>query len=559
METIRATFPNDTEWERKLWKKVSITQTLTELFDNARRAGATGINVEMDQSKGNTSITVRDDGQTVNNLTVMLAYGKSGWSEGEAMHSPVSGCGLYALSAYPGSRIQAIEPVAGGRHRRQEVELTPNHFAGKAEATINEEIRESQQQGTEVTFDAGDLSRHAVRQAVATAAAYMPIPVRWDGTEMKRRIFLDEAVESIEAGGFRFGIYANDDRRKPNMNIHGRTLHGETRTARVQDTIWSVRADAVGEISCLKREAGGRQTLTADETTMAFRTTAERVLLEALGRINATAHAPTTLHDQARAVGVTLPPNQPWLKPWNPRAGERRNGLARPEAVPRNALLVAFESNNPDRDAAVLRHAASLDARTPPLFRPDEAYEQQEWYENLPRIIGITTLVTRGDERVDVSTETTRETAGRDQLVERIELQLDTADGGGNSGSTTIDARYGTTTRRDEHRLDEATVYVARDAGASIEELTELLASAYFANDGESAAGEVEQYRRFRAEAEYRAVRLLASRKRADQTQIERTIENEVLHRILRAPDDNEEIVIRINGRKVDVTFETMR
>ena len=558
METIRATFPDDTEAAREVWKGVTITETLTELFDNARRAGASAIEVEMDHSKGNTSITVRDDGQAVKDLGVMLAYGKSGWTEEEAMQGPLSGCGLYALSAYRSSRIAVMHPVAEGRHLTREVNLTPKHFAGKAAATIEADNRESGQQGTEVTFDAGDLSRHAVRQAVATAAAYMPIPVRWDGTEMKRKIFLDDAVESIVVGGFRFGIYANDDRTKANVNIHGRTVHGETRTARVQDTVWSVRADAVGDIGGLKLQVESRQWLRTDNDTMNFRTRAERVLLEGLGRINATTHAPTALHNQARGVGITLPPNQPWLKPWNPRAGERRNGIARPEAVPHNALLVAFQSDNPDRDIAVLRHAASLDSRTPPLFAPDKAYEHQEWYENRPRIVSITTLVTRGGDRVDVSKEAATETARQDQLVERVELQLNTVDGAGNAGSTTIDARYATTTREDEYGLEEATIYVARDAGASIEELTQLLVSAYFASDKEPFAHQEEQERRFRAVGEYRAVRLLASRKQADQTQIARTIENEVLYRIVRQPDENEEIVIRINGRKVDVTFETI-
>ena len=554
MTTIRATHPEGCDHELAAWKAASITQTLTELFDNARRAGAKCIQVETHLAAGNITVAVSDDGRGIGNPATLLAYRASGWELRDGLDAPVSGCGLYALSAYSKSRIRTLRERDLEGHNGWEIELTPEHFAGKAEAAVKPVAGDTDRNGCEIRFEAGDVSRQAVWQAVRAAAVYMPTEVRCDGWTARQRTFLDDAVESTVAGGFRFGIYADDGQDRPNVRIHGRVVHGGVESVEVQNTSWSVRANAMGYIGNISLHPLDRAWLGESAGDDEFRRMAERVLFETLGRMNATAHATTTVHERARKAGVTLPPNQPWLERWS--TGRRdKNASPRPEVVPPNARIVAFAHDRrhvPQRDGAVLEHAAGLDNRTRPLFAPDCRYEGQEWYDNLPRIVEIATEIEDGRQRRNVTTGPANGEV-EDALVDRIVLRVQTLRGSGDAEPLWFETRYATTTPTDKHGLENASIYVSRESGASVEELTDLLMQAYFTNDDEQGPARNKKERRFRRRAEYRAMRLIAGIEAAERREIAAAIEDEVLDQIREQGHEHKEIVIRIRGREVEV------
>ena len=78
----------------------TLADAFVELIQNARRAGATRIQVLTDtfpEAEGSVSIrvTVTDDGNGIANPAVLLSFGESGWDEDTARREDPAGIGVY--------------------------------------------------------------------------------------------------------------------------------------------------------------------------------------------------------------------------------------------------------------------------------------------------------------------------------------------------------------------------------------------------------------------------------------------------------------------------------
>ena len=134
-----------------------------ELFQNARRAGASRINVEV----SDTEIVVSDNGRGIETPQVLVDFGRSDYPGRE--HEEPAGMGLYSL-AQRQTEINS-RPRNG---KAWTVSMTPDVFSGKAEAQVR--LSDSPpHHGTVVRFER--KKKEWPESDARVAGLYLPIAV----------------------------------------------------------------------------------------------------------------------------------------------------------------------------------------------------------------------------------------------------------------------------------------------------------------------------------------------------------------------------------------------
>jgi hypothetical protein len=82
----------------------------TEILQNARRAGASAIDVWIEEAQpGCCIVTVHDDGRGIGNFQDLLTLGKSGWNTETQVTEDPAGMGFFALCR---SEVKLYQPSA---------------------------------------------------------------------------------------------------------------------------------------------------------------------------------------------------------------------------------------------------------------------------------------------------------------------------------------------------------------------------------------------------------------------------------------------------------------
>lgn len=71
---------------------------LHEMFQNARRAGATCIAVDLTEQDGRSLLHIRDDGCGIDDPAALLMLGHSGWGADIARSEDPAGMGMFSLA-----------------------------------------------------------------------------------------------------------------------------------------------------------------------------------------------------------------------------------------------------------------------------------------------------------------------------------------------------------------------------------------------------------------------------------------------------------------------------
>ena len=199
--TIRARVHEDAIGRVTRFFNATTVETLNELFQNARRAGATRIDVRIADG------AVTDDGGGITDPAALLAFGQSRWNTKAAQREDPAGMGVYALARRPHvsirSRPRPTSPDATATPGWQ-VRLPPAHFLGKEHVILDTTDGDRMPIGTEVTFE--DDKAHPAD--VKTAARYFPLPVACNGEDVERLDFLHDTLHTEERRGIRIGAYA---------------------------------------------------------------------------------------------------------------------------------------------------------------------------------------------------------------------------------------------------------------------------------------------------------------------------------------------------------------
>ena len=543
-KTIRARVHEDAIGRVTRFFNATTTETLNELFQNARRAGATRIDVRI----AGGEVTVRDDGGGIADPAALLAFGQTGWGADTARREDPAGMGVYALARCPQVTIRSRrrpadeEPAAPG----WQVRLTPAHFLGQETAAVETVADDRMLFGTSVTFeDAKACGGNAER-----AARYFPLPVTCKGEELQRQDFLRDALYTEEWRGIRIGVYAFGGRHywlHPRLNFHG-TLVDELHlpvTASL-DTHWHAKVDVI-DCPQLELVLPARkevvETPFVDQLRTACRLAAYRAMLARDPDIGVAA----SVRADALAHGIELPVASRRLQPWKPAyADDHSCKNDDPARGPFPADAIVIDADIPTCDQQALWRAADRAGITHRLFRADERLKDYHWYDQLTRATALTTTFT-----VDGRTETIeklRKSRNPPDTCrpETITFTLHTVDAGGKTGKVEIpgDVAFGDDDLTWAEDLD---LLVATDSNIRPHELAELMHDACFSASDDTEADSYEtQSNDYRQAAESTALRLLVSAEEARLADLRNAV-----HQYVRpyVPRDHE-VTIRVRSDK---------
>lgn len=166
LSTIQRYFPND------------VRSILIELLQNARRAGATKVEVSAKEIANKVvEVSLYDNGIGIEDPNILFSLFSTGWDEETIQREDNAGAGIYSLSSI-GATIESSTKSNSWR-----LKVTPNGFVGAEDITVEELNPRPSTTGTRVTFTLKNCSTVDFNLAVQVAAKYYPVEVIYNTQE----------------------------------------------------------------------------------------------------------------------------------------------------------------------------------------------------------------------------------------------------------------------------------------------------------------------------------------------------------------------------------------
>jgi hypothetical protein len=216
----------------------TLDDIFNELFQNARRAGATCVAVNAEHLDDTCLITVVDDGAGIADPVDLVSLGQSDWPGDCRTREDPAGMGFFSLAGLDTvvSSTSAIGSFS--------LAITGDAWTGEADIDV---LPWDGPRGTTIAFHFPPGPDGKLERTVEAAARFFPLPVTYNGKDLARADFLADAYKIIERDGFRIGVFR--DRHSPHvatLNFHGVTLkHAFPMIKEVHSTHWSVQVDIV--------------------------------------------------------------------------------------------------------------------------------------------------------------------------------------------------------------------------------------------------------------------------------------------------------------------------
>ena len=194
----------------------TLDDIFNELFQNARRAGATRIAVTAEHIGDACVITVGDDGVGIADPVNLLSLGQSDWCDECRTREDPAGMGFFSLAGL--DTVVSSRSAAGAFS----LAITGDAWTGEADIDV---LPFDGPRGTAITFRFDPQPDGKLERCVQAAARFLPIPVSYNGKEPAPADFPADAHKVIERDGFRIGVFR--DRHSPHiatLNFHGHTL-----------------------------------------------------------------------------------------------------------------------------------------------------------------------------------------------------------------------------------------------------------------------------------------------------------------------------------------------
>ncbi len=417
------------------------------------------------------------------------------------------------------------------RGRPWEVDLEPAVFAGDRRAAVRRgKASEDQASGTTVTIPIEPNQTLRWRRALKEAARFYPLPVWLDGQKVYREPFCADADHIEQWEGVRFAVRRNSGPcRLQRLNFWGQIVCDHSlpavielptgpRAWRGSRVEWTVDVDIV-EAGHLQLTLPARQAVVENDCTTRLRAAARAAIHRALASAGVGRVRVRDRHEAA-ANGVRLPGAEPLLFRWraDPRdQHERRRrwactiGLSDLRQI-KDPLV--FDAAAPAADQGALERTG----RANRVFAPEPVLNGYDWYDALPRIRRVRTLVTRETDGTAVELEEVRRNGDPlpSERVAAIAFELDIG-GQTGAGETTLrlDADMAITDP-EPWEAAAAGVLLTRDAAIDAAELEQLLHDAtYKSSDDVDADAHETQQAAWRSECRHEALRLVESETKA--------------------------------------------
>ena len=540
--TIRARVHEDAISRVTRFFNATTVETLNELFQNARRAGATRVDVTI----ADGTIKVTDDGHGITDPAALLAFGQTRWDPDTTRREDPAGMGIYALARRSGVTIRSRPRPAGGRQLPAwEVHLAPEHFLGDKLAAVNVIDNESLAFGTEVVFD----DDRPNTGSVDCAAWHFPLPVTCNGKNVDRRNFLHDTVHVEQWRGIRLGVQSGGYHpgRQPELNFHG-ILIEDVRLPVIcsMGSHWHAKAD-VDDCAELELVLPARKSVVETPFVEQLRTACRTAVYRAMLKCDEQINVPADVHADALAHGVRLPVARAELAPWRPAYSNEystKNERPRRADLPKHPIIVAADI--PPCDQVALWRAARRSDVSHRLCAEEPRYRGYPWYDALTRARELTTRVVLDGEERSVEEERKRLEPLETNRPERITFVLETVDGDGTVEHLCIpgDVAFGDD---DVSWADDVGVLVTRDSEITPDDLAELMYDAFFCPSDDCEADSYDTQKDDYHQAAFaRALELLASAEEAMLSNVRTAVQRWVLPYLPRGRN----ATIRIGGDK---------
>jgi Histidine kinase-, DNA gyrase B-, and HSP90-like ATPase len=342
----------------------SLTDCFNELLQNARRAGASAIEITLSD---NDYLTIADDGSGIADPQTLLTLGKSDWSDETQQQESPAGMGVFSLA----NRNVTI------RSHDWQVHLTPAHFSGEAIAPVEscEAI-----EGTRLSFRITEAETFALHQRVCQVAQFYPLPIWFNGEAVPRQDFLQEAVYVENWHGLRIGV-----RRKyqwagtSRINFYGLTLTQILPSLYCNGMTFCVRVDVV-DCPQLQLVIPARKEVVQNGFWTVLNTFIETVLYRYVATLPA--HDLSYAHwRKAKTLGVELQAAQATLYEFTPAiAYDPERG--QPMPVSDRSLLINLDDRTCCEQQVFWRAFEQAQLDYEPVA-PDQQYVGYSWYDRL--------------------------------------------------------------------------------------------------------------------------------------------------------------------------------
>ena len=178
----------------------TLDDIFAELFQNARRSGATKISVsQIEYPDIGTVICVIDNGPGLSDPDDLFTLAHSAWDDDIQSLEDAAGMGFFALA---GRRVRIIAQQVG-TSRSWVIDATPDGFAGVDPITYVD--GPANHDGTTILI-ATKPGENFI-SAANHAARYLPLEVMIDGVIADRQDFLADADHIEQWNGIRIGVY----------------------------------------------------------------------------------------------------------------------------------------------------------------------------------------------------------------------------------------------------------------------------------------------------------------------------------------------------------------
>jgi hypothetical protein len=299
---------------------------LSELLQNARRAGATHVEISTASAAGRTFMTITDNGPGIEDMQKLVTFGESGWDESLDAREHAAGMGTYSLA----SRGATV------RSRGRLVQLTPAVFTGIEEAIT---FPCAEEPGTTITFPITEAEARYIAGDVEAATLHLPLTVSFNNLPCRQSPFLEHAIKVVHHEGVAIGIYTDKawgararehelTHRRPSrvhgqpqsLDFHGHTIVVEGTYAPIiheKDRLWKV-AYRVDDAPGLRLVLPTRDRLIANDAAARLAAAARRALFQTIAELPDGHTLSMANVREARSIGIAMPDPLLALVPWTP-------------------------------------------------------------------------------------------------------------------------------------------------------------------------------------------------------------------------------------------------
>lgn len=540
----------------------SIEDIIAETLQNARRAGATRVDIKVERpiptAEQSHRITICDDGAGIADPGVLLSYGQNGWTRDLVEREDAAGMGFLSLARIGCTVASRPQSLNGRAHDGWRVQLETEHFTGKAPAAVSRCEQAPWPHGTSITFLIVDHVMN-IRNAIANACRYYPLPVTLSGLPdspppgepLPRKDFLHDAIHQESWEGIRIGILTDSRRpyHEPVINFHGHTIQtGLPHETSIGGPDWSVRID-IENCPELELVLPARKELVATP----FVPRMEEACRHAIYRAMAAHPDPRPTYKTwaaARKAGIDIAPPPPQLHPWRPDVADQYGDAEHTSRGPLGAapLLVSFDDETPLAQAfwqAACR--AEIEHR---LFSPDSRLDGYDWYGAIPRLVSVDTEIIADGQACSLD-DYPNDEASATVRPDAITMQLTIEAPDGARSFLVIDADVAFPGDEDAY-IEELWPLVAASSDIQPSELAQLLCNAFFCYSDDAEANSWDTQREdFELTANRIATRLLCSE---DEATID-AIRHEASRHLLWLAPHKRTVTISIEGSRVRVSL----